>query len=124
MVLHQSTEASYRSSNDMCDLHAMVIHHIRQMICRVSIRLQQNRIIVNSINQIQLAAVGPTLSRLPIDQVVEHGVSLHLQPDHVSLALGCSIRGLLRGDVSALPIISRCQPRLASVACERVKALR
>lgn len=118
MELYQRMGASYRSSNDMCDLHAMVIHHIRQMICRMSIRLQQNRVIVNSINQVQLTAVRSVLPRLAVDKIVEHGISLHLQPDHVSFALGCSIRGLLRGDVPALSIVSRCQPSLASVACE------
>jgi len=123
LELYKSMKASYRSSNNVCDLHAMVIHHIRQMICRVSIWLHHNGIVVNSVNQVHFTAVGFILPRLAIDQVVEHGISFHLQPDHVGFAVGCSIRRLFRGYGRAFSVISRCQTRLASVACERIEAL-
>lgn len=68
---------AYSSSNDMSDLHAMVVHHIGEMICGESIGFHEDGVIVDTINQVQLAAVGFVLARLTIYQVLEQGVFIN-----------------------------------------------
>lgn len=101
----------------------MVINHIGQMICWMSIRLQQDRVIIYTVYQVQLAIVGLVLSSLPIDEIIEHRVSFHLQPDHMCLALGCSVCRLLGGDIGAFSVVSRGQSCLAAVARKRIESL-
>lgn len=108
----------------MGNLHAMIIHHVSQMVRWVTVRLQQNRIIIDSVNQVQFAVVGPILTRLAVHQIIEHGVSLHLQSNRMRLALGGSVLRLLRRDISAFSIVSWRKPRLTAVAGERVESLR
>jgi hypothetical protein len=81
----------YRSPDNVSNLHTVVVYHVRQVICRMTIRFQQNWIIIDSINQIQFAVVGLVLSRFAINQVIEHGISFDLQTDYVCLALGGSV---------------------------------
>ena len=56
----------------------------------MSIRLEHDWIIINTINQIQLI-IRAVLARLAIDQVVEHGVSVRLQPNDMRFTLGRSV---------------------------------
>lgn len=107
----------------MRDFHAMVIDHIRQVVRWMTIRLQQDRVIINTIDQVQLASVGLVLARFPVDEIVEHGVSLYLQTNHMCLALGCAVGRLFGGDVGAFSVVSRGQSCLAAVARERIEPL-
>lgn len=107
----------------MRDFHAMVIDHVRQVIRWMAIRLQQDRVIINTVDQVQFASVGLILARFPVDEIVEHRVSLHLQSDHVCLALGCAVCRLFGGDVDAFSVVSWGQSCLATVARERIKPL-
>lgn len=50
----------------MCNLHAVVIHHIRKVISGMPIRLEHDWIIIDTINQIQLI-IRAVLTRLAID---------------------------------------------------------
>lgn len=101
----------------------MVIDHIRQVVRWMAIRLQQDRVIINTIDQVQLASVGLVLARFPVDEVVEHGVSLHLQSNHMCLGLGCAVCRLFGGDAGAFSVVSRGQSCLATVARERIEPL-
>lgn len=57
---------TYCASDDMCNLHAVVIHHIRKVISGMPIRLEHDWIIIDTINQIQLI-IRAVLTRLAID---------------------------------------------------------
>ena len=61
----------------MGDLHAMIIHDICQVVRGVSIRFDKDWVIVNTVDEIQLRVVRLILTRLAINQIIEHGVSLH-----------------------------------------------
>jgi hypothetical protein len=74
----------------MGDLHAMIVHHICQVVGRVSVRLEKDRVIVDSLNEIQLA-VRAVLASLAVDQVIEHGIALYLQAHDMRFALCGSI---------------------------------
>lgn len=58
----------------MRNLHTMIIHHIRQVIGRMTIRLEQDRVIIHSIDEIQLTT-RPILSGFAVDHVVVQRVS-------------------------------------------------
>jgi hypothetical protein len=75
----------------MGNLHAMVIYHVRQVVRGVSIRLNENRIVVYTVDKIQLFVAGLVLAGFTIDQIIEHRVTLHLQSDDMCLSIGRSI---------------------------------
>jgi hypothetical protein len=86
------------------------------MICWVAIRLDQDRIIIYAINEVHFVVVGLILTRLAVNQIVKHGVSLDLQPNDMCLALMGPIVRLIRGNICAFTIVAWRQTCRASVA--------
>jgi hypothetical protein len=97
---------THGSPDHMGDLHAMIVHHICQMVGRVSVGFEKDRVIVDSLNEIQLV-VRAVLSGLAIDQVIEHGIALDLQAHDMRFALCDSILGFFGGDVCTLSVVTR-----------------
>ena len=106
----------------MGDLHAMIIYHVRQMVGWVSVGLDQDGIIVHPLDKIQLVWRA-VLARLAVHQVIEHRVSLHLQPDDMRFALGRPLFGLVRGDLAAFSIVTCRQTSLAAMSGESVQSV-
>jgi hypothetical protein len=104
----------------MGDLHAMIVHHICQMVRRVSVRFEQDGVIVDSLNEVQLTARA-VLPGLAIDQVIEHGVALYFQAHNMRFALCGSILGFFGGDVCTLSVVTRRETGLTAMSCERVE---
>lgn len=99
-------KGTYCPPNNMRNLHTMIIHHIRKMISRMSIRLDQDRIVINPINHLQFIILGLILARLAVDQVVEQRVSVRPQTNHMRFPLDCFILGFFCGYVCALTVVA------------------
>lgn len=106
----------------MGDLHEMIIHHVRQMIGRVSVGLDQNGIVIDTLDQIQLVRRA-VLARLAVHQIVEHRVSFHLQSNDMRFTLGRPLFRLLRRDLPAFPIVTGRQSSLAAMSGESVQSI-
>lgn len=98
---------TYSAPNHMSNLHVVVVHYVRQVVGRMTVRLQEDRIIVDAIDKLQLLFASSILARLAVDQILEHRVLVGLEPDHVWLSLGCPLGGFFCGDVKAGSVVAQ-----------------
>lgn len=70
-------EKTYCASDNVGNLHAMVIDHVGKMIGRMPVRLEQDWIIIDTIYHIQLT-VRAIVTGFSINQVIIHGIPVDL----------------------------------------------
>lgn len=100
----------------MRDLHEVIIHHVRQVVRRMPVGLEQDRVIVDAINVFHLITAGFVLPGLSVDQVLEHRVPVGLQPNDMRLALCGPLLRFFRGDIEAFPVITGRESRLVAMS--------
>lgn len=101
----------------MGDLHVVVIHDIGQVICWVTIRLQQNGIIINTIHRLEkLLLTILVLSCRPKNEIFELRIIVCFQPDNMCFSLCRPFFCLFGRYVNALAIVSERKAGLVALS--------
>lgn len=103
------------AADDMCYLHQMVINHIRQVVGRKAIRLQDDKVFLWIL-----------LLKLAVNGISELGTSkgIALQANHMSLSLCTAAVGLGRIDGTACAWINSRPAGVMKAALLRLELLR
>lgn len=74
----------------MGNLHTVIIYYISKMVGRMTVRLEQDWIIIHPIDEVKFVdwAIVPCFA---IYQIIIHRVLLNLQPNHMRFAIGCPL---------------------------------
>jgi hypothetical protein len=98
---------THRSSDDMSDLHVVVIHDIGQVICWITVGLQQNGIVINTIHCLEeLLLTILVLPCRPKHEIFEFRVLVCFQPDNMCFSLCRPFFRFFSRYVNALAIVS------------------
>lgn len=87
---------TYLATDYVADLHQVVVHHVRQVVGRKSVRLHNNLIIHILIIKDHLAP----------NNVFDFSFAVgHFHADHVALAIGNALFDNLTGELKACPVV-------------------
>ena len=107
----------------MSDLHVVVIHHIGQVVCRITIGLQQNRVIINMIHFLdQLLLAVLILTGRPKNEILEFRVLVGFQPDHMCFPLCRPFFCFFGRYVDALAIVTERKTSLVALSGKRIES--
>lgn len=128
MILRESI--SYGASDDMSDLHEMIIHNVSQMVSRETIRFQQNRVIkrAKSSESLPLGTRydrgGASLSNKTIYQVIVYRIFVrYFQPDNVRFPFRSSVIRFLLVNMCTCSVIIRLKAQLSPMLCQRIESV-
>lgn len=71
-------ETAYIPPENVSNFHAVVIYHVGQMVRGMTVRFDQNGVIVYTVDQVQFLIIAFGLVNCSKDQISEHAVFIQL----------------------------------------------